>query len=112
MAKIGKKTAKKTATSPRNGAVIPLGAHAGNTGGKKGRSGRKPLAFVAECDRLADSAVLPKVEAYLAKGRPDDPAWRWCAEYVSRYTKTEPKRVELANAEGAFVVRVIREAAA
>lgn len=30
----------KTAVSPINGAVIPLGAHPGNTGGKKGRSGR------------------------------------------------------------------------
>jgi len=38
------KTATKTAKpSPRNGNVLPLGNHPGNTGGKKGRSGRKPL---------------------------------------------------------------------
>ena len=48
MAKKGKtdpKTATKTAkvaVSPINGAEIPLGAHPGNTGGKKGRSGRPP----------------------------------------------------------------------
>ena len=33
---------QRYATSPLNGAKIPLGAHAKNTGGKKGRSGRRP----------------------------------------------------------------------
>jgi hypothetical protein len=33
--------------SPLNGAETPTGAHPGNTGGKKGRSGRKPDAFKA-----------------------------------------------------------------
>ena len=32
-------------TSPKSGATIPTGAHPGNTGGKKGRSGRRPYAF-------------------------------------------------------------------
>lgn len=40
-----RKTAKKTAISPRNGAEIPLGAHVANTGGKAGRSGRPPNEF-------------------------------------------------------------------
>ena len=53
-----KKTAAKTATSPLSGGVIPLGAHPGNTGGKKGRSGRKPLAWKALCrDILSDPAT-------------------------------------------------------
>jgi hypothetical protein len=41
------KTGKKSGTmrSPRSGAEVPTGAHPGNTGGKKGRSGRKPFAF-------------------------------------------------------------------
>jgi hypothetical protein len=47
------KTAVKTAKSPRSGAEIPLGAHPGNTGGKKGRSGRKPDEFKALCRQLA-----------------------------------------------------------
>lgn len=42
----------KTATG-RNGNVIPLGAHPGNTGGKKGRSGRKPQAFKTFASSLA-----------------------------------------------------------
>lgn len=62
--------------------------------GKPGRSGRKPMAFVEQCEALVDSAVLTRVESYLKdpKHKPDDPAWRWCAEYVTRYTKSEPKR--------------------
>lgn len=40
----------KVAVSPINGAVIPLGAHPGNTGGKKGRSGR-PADTIREAMR-------------------------------------------------------------
>lgn len=58
------KTANKTATvnkttvSPKGGALLPLGAHPGNTGGKKGRSGRPPNAFK---DFLAAMRIHPKV---------------------------------------------------
>lgn len=38
-----------------NGAVLPVGAHPGNTGGKKGRSGRKPDEFKAMMQRLVSS---------------------------------------------------------
>lgn len=48
------KTANKTARSPRNGAEIPLGAHPGNTGGKKGRSGRPKAKFKAFLAKLRD----------------------------------------------------------
>lgn len=43
------KTGFKTAKSPKGGAELPLGAHPGNTGGKKGRSGRKSNDFLARC---------------------------------------------------------------
>lgn len=96
-----KKTADKTAVSPLNGARLPLGAHAGNTGGKPGRSGRKPNAFIDECERLTDAIALPKIAAYLIASTPDDQAWRWCVEYVSKYTKTEaPKRVIPEDGQG------------
>lgn len=39
--------------SPRSGAEIPTGAHPKNTGGKKGRSGRKPQAFKTFASSLA-----------------------------------------------------------
>jgi hypothetical protein len=52
------KTATKTATSPLSGGVIPLGAHPGNTGGKKGRSGRKPGPFKAMLAKIRESPEL------------------------------------------------------
>lgn len=55
------KTAKKYATpSPRNGNVLPLGNHPGNTGGKKGRSGRKPNDFLALCKQSKEDPTLWK----------------------------------------------------
>ncbi len=55
MAKNGK-TANKTASSeqrsrpsPRSGQTLPLGNHPGNTGGKRGRSGRPPSPIRIRC---------------------------------------------------------------
>lgn len=63
------KTAKKTAKpSGRNGNVLPVGNHPGNTGGKKGRSGRKPFAF-----RVLARSILqsPKVQKELREAAQD-----------------------------------------
>ncbi len=81
----------RLAQSPNGGAPLVPG-NPGNSGGKPGRSGRKSIAFVAKCEGLAGSVVLPKVEKYLkSKGddAPADPAWRWCAEFVARYVPVE-----------------------
>jgi len=46
----GNSAIKTAKPSPRSGVALPLGAHAKNTGGKKGRSGRPPndlRAFLA-----------------------------------------------------------------
>jgi len=48
--------------SPLNGAVCPTGAHPGNTGGKKGRSGRPP-ALVRQACRDGFDARIPTLEA-------------------------------------------------
>ena len=78
-------------TAPNSGAfrkgVDPRRGH-----GLPGRSGRKPNEFVERLSYLADEQVLPKVQAYLAKAEPDDPAWRWCAEWVSEYGKRKPSQ--------------------
>lgn len=68
------KTATKTATSPLSGGVIPLGAHPGNTGGKKGRSGRPPSKVRDAC-RLAFSQRL-KVLKQIADNPDEDAADR------------------------------------
>ena len=60
----GGKTGKKTGTmrSPRSGAEVPTGAHPKNTGGKKGRSGRPPIAFKMFLSQLRQD---PKVQRQL-----------------------------------------------
>jgi hypothetical protein len=84
--------------SPFNGNRLRVGK---GIGGKKGRSGRKTNDFIAECQRLADEVVLEKVGAKLVASDPDDPAWRWSAEYVSKYVKSEaPKQVALTDGDG------------
>ena len=77
------KTAEKTAVSPLNGSRIPLGAHVGNTGGKKGRSGRRPEWLREFCDDLlASPKCKAQVKAILADK--DHPAfatmWKAVAE--------------------------------
>jgi hypothetical protein len=64
--------------------VLPVGAHPGNTGGKKGRSGRPPDAFRDLCRRLASSdEVFDAVKRILADA--DHPAFmralKWAAEH-------------------------------
>ena len=63
MAKNGK-TANKTASSeqrsrpsPRSGQTLPLGNHPGNTGGKKGRSGRPPSPIRDACRQSFDKRI-------------------------------------------------------
>jgi hypothetical protein len=79
-------------TGAKTGGRFAKGPDERRGGGKAGRSGRKPDAFKAECERLADGVVLTKVRAYLNKksGDPADP-WFWkCAEYVTQYGKGRP----------------------
>lgn len=71
---MSEKTAAKTAASPLNGSRIPLGAHDGNTGGKKGRSGRKPDWLREFCDQ---QLANPKCKAAVRKilSDPEHPAF-------------------------------------
>lgn len=62
------RTARKTAIG-RNGNEIPLGAHPGNTGGKKGRSGRRPDAIRELARSLTDEHRLLEVVCGIARGR-------------------------------------------
>ena len=85
------KTGKKTATvvSPRSGAPLTPGAHAGNTGGKKGRSGRKPDALKAACAEALDSPdVQDAVRRILSDA--DHPAWATVFKAVASYAYGPP----------------------
>ena len=86
--------------SPRSGAECPVGAHPGNTGGKKGRSGRKPDAFIRFCQQLASGRMtLKNVKDILAdKDHPQFmPALRWATE--NGYGKPT-ERVEITGKDG------------
>jgi len=66
---VKEKTANKTAKpSGRNGNRLPLGNHAGNTGGKKGRSGRKPWAFRDEMRRALEDGKAGDVVQRIISG--------------------------------------------
>lgn len=68
-----KKTATKTAKpSGRNGNVLPVGAHPGNTGGKPGRSGRRPFAITLAAQELVDKHDLLNVAVKIAVGPSKD----------------------------------------
>jgi hypothetical protein len=63
------KPRSKTALAPaprHGGARLPLGAHPGNTGGKPGRSGRKPDEFKELLAGIRDEAGLPLLEEILS----------------------------------------------
>lgn len=67
-----RKSAKKSAKSvrlappsPRSGVRLPVGAHPGNTGGKKGRSGRLPDEFREKLAKIRDEKGLPVLESIL-----------------------------------------------
>lgn len=101
------KTAAKTAVSPRNGAVIPLGAHPGNTGGKKGRSGRKPSTFAGFVRSLhAKEDVRTAIENAAADetSKGFAPVLKLMAEYDPE--RPAPPKQELT---GELVVRVVRD---
>lgn len=81
------KTALKTALAPQprhGGARLPLGAHPGNTGGKKGRSGRKSDEFKAMCQSLASSADVERAVTEILQ-TPTHPhfvsALKWATEH-------------------------------
>jgi hypothetical protein len=80
-------------------------------GGKKGRSGRKKIDFIRECERIVDNILLPKLREKIESGKPDDPAFRWASEKVLDYSKSKaPVRTELSGMDGAaLTIRVVRD---
>lgn len=100
----GKKTAIKTVTSPINGAQLPVGNHPGNTGGKKGRSGRKPDEWRRELQALVSSdAVLDALETVLQDSK--HPAYVGALKYAADHGFGKAREtVELTGASGGPVL--------
>lgn len=95
----GDKTAEKYAKpSGRNGNRLPLGAHPGNTGGKKGRSGRKPNEFK---DFLAKARQNPKVQKALltALKDPESRGFSSALKVLTDYDEQKPgQKVDVTSA--------------
>jgi hypothetical protein len=90
VAKATAKTAEKTGKpSPLTGHALPVGAHQKNTGGKKGRSGRKPNEFKALVRAIVSSTdTLGAAGAIL--NNPSNPAWASAFKALAPYAYGQP----------------------
>ena len=94
---------------------LPAGAHPGNTGGKKGRSGRIPNELKLSAQDVGFEHVFPKLERYLKRKNkgPADAGWRWAAAIVLDRGFGKVPRPITGDDEGEPIgVRVEREQAA
>lgn len=98
----GQKTAIRTAKSGRNGQEIPLGNHPKNTGGKKGRSGRKPKAFVEWCKSVLENETVRAVAESRAKAGDTK-----VLEFVAKYSQS-PAPTQL-NVDATVTFKAVRE---
>lgn len=82
---------------------LPVGNHPGNTGGKKGRSGRKPDAFknfLAKLRQDPTALAALKAAASDSESRAFGSAWKLISEY------DENKPAEKRQIVGPIEVRV------
>jgi hypothetical protein len=86
-AKTGNKSGVKEMVSPRSGARCPTGAHPGNTGGKKGRSGRKPVDFVEWCRSILNDPTVRAVAEARAKSGDLK-----VVDLAAKYSQAEPPK--------------------
>jgi hypothetical protein len=102
------KTAAKTARSPLNGAEIPLGAHPGNTGGKKGRSGRrsqKLSLFLAELREKPDFHAAIEDAAL----NPESKNFGMALKLVAEYDNDKPAEKRQIVGPVEVHVKMVRE---
>lgn len=103
------KTPIKTARpSGRNGNVLPLGNHPGNTGGKKGRSGRRPQAFK---DFLARLRQDPTLHEALERAARDETSRGFASalKVMTDYDDDKPAEKKQLSGKVEVVVRIARE---
>lgn len=106
---MGEKTAQKYAPRPpRGGAQLPLGNHPANTGGKPGRSGRKPDEFKALCAALASGDMtIAQVEAILGDAK--HPAFVAALKWATENGYGKPKETVEQTGAVEVLVRFIEE---
>ena len=96
-------TGQRFAVSPINGATIPIGAHSGNTGGKPGRSGRKPKVFTEICNELLSDPAVHARLALIAILGSNEEVLR-AVNTLARYVVSPPKQaVDVSQRVQVFV---------
>ena len=84
--------------SPKGGALLPLGKHPWQTGGKKGRSGRKSKDFLTRCLEATEDSDLWQAAR---KKQPYS-----VLDMAAGYTHGKPKST--TELTGEVTVRVVR----
>ena len=85
------KTAKKTAKpSPRSGVALPVGNHLGNTGGKKGRSGRKAFEITEAARVIFEEHKLLDAAANIAVTSERDSDRLAAMRFIASYAFGQP----------------------
>lgn len=93
------------------GARLPVGAHPGNTGGKAGRSGRKPDEFKALCAELVSNTQTIRAAGEILADR-GHPAWASVFRAIAPYGYgAPPQTLEVTGGTAnELVIRVRHEA--
>lgn len=100
------KTAPKTASKAgRNGVCLPVGNHAGNTGGKKGRSGRKPASWGLFIETLRESHIGFRRSIEQIANDPDNRNFGHVLKLVRDYDPDAPERK--IRIEGSVVLGIV-----
>jgi hypothetical protein len=109
LTKTGTKTGKLAVMrSPKNGAECPTGAHPKNTGGKKGRSGRrsqKLATFLAELRQKPD--VHQAIEE--AASDPDCRSFGMALRLIAEYDNEKPAEKRQIVGPVEVHVKMVRE---
>jgi hypothetical protein len=82
---------KRAPPSPFSGYRLPVGAHPGNTGGKKGRSGRPPKPWKQFCrEVLTDPVVQMKMRK--AAADPNTPGYSSIMKLLAEHGEGLPEQ--------------------
>lgn len=84
--------------SPRSGAECPTGAHPQNTGGKKGRSGPKPMWWKEFCRQTISDPEVQRTIQEAAKD-PSTPGWASLIRTLAEYAEGVPEPLQLSPEE-------------
>ena len=104
------KPEQKYAVSPINGAKIPLGAHPGNTGGKKGSSGRLRRVVREKLTQIMDQHGVPALTDILTAPRDTMMVCEKCGcQQEVKPPSTDGDRIRATDVVGKYGTGTLKE---